>query len=65
MTNYNEQEWWAMNTSERSVQWQKTKQKWTREKKKRGGAWEEMHGKKFEELWVVLNKQKKKKKENF
>jgi hypothetical protein len=24
-----------------------------------------MHGKKFEELWVVLNKQKKKKKENF
>jgi hypothetical protein len=24
-----------------------------------------MHGKKFEELWVVLNKQKKKKKEIF
>ncbi len=44
---------------------QKTKQKWTREKKKRGGAWEEMHGKKIEELWVVLNKQKKKKKQNF
>jgi hypothetical protein len=43
----------------------KTKQKWTREKKKRGGAWEEMHGKKFEELWVVLNKQKKKKKQIF
>jgi hypothetical protein len=24
-----------------------------------------MHGKKIEELWVVLNKQKKKKKQNF
>jgi len=65
---------WQITMSKSGEQWtqvkevcneQKTKQKWTRQKKKRGGAWEEMHGNFFEELWVVLNKQKKKKKEFF